>query len=75
MVSVELLSGLLDCLNKASRLEKLVLLGDVLQLPSIDPGNMMEDLFNAIRPDGFAVELITNHRSEGFLIFNNARRY
>ena len=75
MVSVVLFSSLIECLQKASCLTKVVLLGDVLQLPSIDPGNFMEDLFNAFRPEGLALELETNHRSEGSLIFENARRY
>ena len=74
MVSVVLFSSLIECLQKASCLTKIVLLGDVLQLPSIDPGNFMEDLFNAFRPEGLAIELETNHRSEGSLIFENARR-
>ena len=74
MVSVVLFSSLIECLQKASCLTKIVLLGDVLQLPSIDPGNFMEDLFNAFRPEGLALELETNHRSEGSLIFENARR-
>ena len=72
MVSLELFASLIKCLQQASRLTKIVLLGDVLQLPSIDPGNFMEDMFNAFRPEGFAVELETNHRSEGSLIFENA---
>ena len=42
MVSVVLFSSLIECLQKASCLTKIVLLGDVLQLPSIDPGNFME---------------------------------
>ena len=75
MVSLELFASLIKCLQQASRITKIVLLGDVLQLPSIDPGNFMEDMFNAFRPEGFAVELETNHRSEGTLIFENARRY
>ena len=75
MVSVVLFSSLIECLQKASRLTKVILLGDVLQLPSIDPGNFMEDLFNAFRPEGLALELETNHRSEGSLIFENAKRY
>merc|ERR1719376_177920 len=74
MVSLELFSHLLSALRKSSRLRKIVLLGDVLQLPSIEPGNMMEDMFKAFRIKGWTVELKTNHRSEGSLIFDNAHR-
>ena len=49
------------------------LLGN-LQLPSVDPGNFMEDLFNALGEVSMTVTLETNHRSEGNLIFNNATR-
>ena len=53
---------------------KVVLLGDHLQLPSVDPGNFMEDLYVAMRPQEFVVNLRTNHRSEGSLIFENATK-
>ena len=74
MVPIELFSWLLECLRRASLLRKVVLLGDVHQLPSIAPGNFMADLFVALEPRGLALRLLTNHRSEGSLIFDNAAR-
>ena len=53
---------------------KIILLGDVNQLPSIEPGNVLRDFFRALQPAGFAIELKTNHRSEGTIIFNNAEK-
>lgn len=74
MVSIELFSSLISCLLDNTQLMKVVLLGDVLQLPSIDPGNFMCDLFFSLRAADSVVELTTNHRSEGSLIFKNAER-
>merc|ERR1719233_811257 len=74
MVSIEIFQFLLKYLIEGSSLEKIVLLGDHLQLPSVDPGNFMEDLFTALKPRGHTVNLLTNHRSEGSIIFNNATR-
>ena len=74
MVSTEVFQWLLKHLIEGARLRKIVLLGDHLQLPSVDPGNFMEDLFTALGPRSMTVTLETNHRSEGNLIFNNATR-
>jgi len=74
MVSIEIFSLLIKYLQSGSRLQKVVLLGDHLQLPSVDPGNFMEDLYKAMITKGFVVNLKTNHRSEGSLIFNNATK-
>ena len=74
MVSPELFQWLLNCLLKSAKLEKIVLLGDHMQLPSVDPGNMLEDLYNALQTKGMIITLITNHRSEGKTIFNNATK-
>ena len=74
MVSTEVFQWLLKYLIEGARLRKVVLLGDHLQLPSVDPGNFMEDLFLALGPRSMTVTLKTNHRSEGNLIFNNATR-
>ena len=74
MVSTEVFQWLLKNLIEGARLRKIVLLGDHLQLPSVDPGNFMEDLFLALGPRGMTVTLKTNHRSEGNLIFDNATR-
>ena len=74
MVSIEIFHLLLKYLLEGAHLAKLVLLGDHLQLPSVDPGNFMEDLYIALKPRGFTVNLLTNHRSEGNIIFENATR-
>ena len=74
MVSTEVFQWLLKYLIEGARLRKVVLLGDHLQLPSVDPGNFMEDLLLALEPRSMTVMLKTNHRSEGNLIFNNATR-
>ena len=65
---------LLTTMLKGSELLKVVLLGDVLQLPSIEPGNLMSDVFAALKTRDFVVELNVNHRSEGKLLFENAKR-
>ena len=74
MVSIEIFQFLLKYLIEGSRLAKVVLLGDHLQLPSVDPGNFMEDLYIALKPRGLTVNLATNHRSEGSIIFSNATK-
>eukprot|EP00092_Neocalanus_flemingeri_P026030 GFUD01028215.1.p1 GENE.GFUD01028215.1~~GFUD01028215.1.p1 ORF type:complete len:1265 (+),score=407.13 GFUD01028215.1:55-3849(+) len=74
MVSIEIFQFLLKYLIEGARLSKIVLLGDHLQLPSVDPGNFMEDLFIALKPRGLTVNLQTNHRSEGSIIFSNASK-
>lgn len=51
------------------------LLGDVRQLPSIEPGNLLQDLFETLKPRKCAIELRTNHRAESELIVDNATRY
>ncbi|XP_015483175.1 DNA helicase B isoform X2 [Parus major] len=48
--------------------------GDTRQLPSIDPGNMLADIFEGLKSRGFSVELRTNHRAESQLIVDNASR-
>ncbi len=73
MVSLELFSLFMKCLMEGTELQKFVLLGDQLQLPSIGPGNIMEDLYAAMKPMELVVNLMTNHRSEGALIFEHAR--
>ena len=72
MVSLELFSQLLIPLLRDSTLTKIVLLGDHLQLPSVQPGNLMEDLYEALKTKDMSIDLTTNHRSEGHLIFENA---
>lgn len=53
----------------------LLSVGDIRQLPSIEPGNMLQDVFETLRSRGCAIELKTNHRTESQLIVDNATRY
>ena len=74
MVSIEVIQWLLRYMLEGSKLTKVVLLGDHQQLPSVEPGNFMEDLFKALKTRGMTVTLMTNHRSEGSIIFDNATK-
>ncbi|XP_040451880.1 DNA helicase B isoform X2 [Falco naumanni] len=74
LVSVHILSLVLKILCEHAQLAKLIILGDTRQLPSIDPGNMLADIFEGLRSRGFSVELRTNHRAESQLIVDNASR-
>ncbi|NXM81678.1 HELB helicase, partial [Oenanthe oenanthe] len=74
LVSVHILSLVLKLLCEHAQLAKLIILGDTRQLPSIDPGNMLADIFEGLKSRGFAVELRTNHRAESQLIVDNASR-
>ncbi|NWY42897.1 HELB helicase, partial [Sylvia atricapilla] len=74
LVSVHILSLVLKLLCEHAQLAKLIILGDTRQLPSIDPGNMLADIFEGLKPRGFSVELRTNHRAESQLIVDNASR-
>ncbi|XP_076076993.1 DNA helicase B-like isoform X1 [Mytilus galloprovincialis] len=72
MVAVSTFSTLLTTLMENSKLRKIVLLGDVRQLPSIEPGNLLADIFKSTYPIKSAIELKTNHRAESNLIIQNA---
>ncbi|XP_009956731.1 PREDICTED: DNA helicase B [Leptosomus discolor] len=74
LVSVHILSLVLKLLCEHAQLAKLIILGDTRQLPSIDPGNMLPDIFEGLQSRGFSVELRTNHRAESQLIVDNASR-
>ncbi|NWX17467.1 HELB helicase, partial [Aegotheles bennettii] len=74
LVSVHILSLVLKLLCEHAQLAKLIILGDTRQLPSIDPGNMLADIFEGLKSRGFSVELRTNHRAESQLIVDNATR-
>ncbi|NXS62298.1 HELB helicase, partial [Brachypteracias leptosomus] len=74
LVSVRILSLVLKILCDHAKLAKLIILGDTRQLPSIDPGNMLADIFEGLKSRGFSVELRTNHRAESQLIVDNASR-
>ncbi|NWR13658.1 HELB helicase, partial [Emberiza fucata] len=74
LVSVRILSLVLKLLSEHAQLAKLIILGDTRQLPSIDPGNMLADIFEGLKSRGLSVELRTNHRAESQLIVDNASR-
>ncbi|XP_075713029.1 DNA helicase B [Rhinoderma darwinii] len=74
LVSVRMFSAVLKLLYSYGKLAKVVILGDVRQLPSIEPGNMLADLFTALSRFNWAIELRTNHRAESQLIVDNATR-
>ncbi|XP_006633635.2 DNA helicase B [Lepisosteus oculatus] len=72
LVSVQILHSVLNMLVRYAQLKKLILLGDVRQLPSIEPGNVLADMFSSLSEVHWAVEMKTNHRAESQLIVNNA---
>ncbi|XP_016298630.1 DNA helicase B-like isoform X1 [Sinocyclocheilus anshuiensis] len=72
LVSVQILHSILSMLTKHAELQKFILLGDVRQLPSIEPGNTLYDLFEGLRKVRWAIEMRTNHRAESELIVRNA---
>uniref|UniRef100_UPI00398E6F11 DNA helicase B n=1 Tax=Pristiophorus japonicus TaxID=55135 RepID=UPI00398E6F11 len=74
LVSVQVLSTVLKLLMKYANLKKLIILGDVRQLPSIEPGNMLNDVYSSLSRIRWAVELATNHRAESQLIIDNAAK-
>ncbi|XP_034983812.2 DNA helicase B isoform X1 [Zootoca vivipara] len=74
MVPVRMLSRVLRLLLDHARLAKIIILGDVRQLPSIEPGNMLADIFESLQSRGWSIELKTNHRAESQLIVDNATR-
>ncbi|CAI5785554.1 UvrD_C_2 domain-containing protein [Podarcis lilfordi] len=74
MVPVRMLSRVLQLLLDHARLAKIIILGDVRQLPSIEPGNMLADIFESLQSRGWSIELKTNHRAESQLIVDNATR-
>ncbi|XP_071589573.1 DNA helicase B [Heliangelus exortis] len=74
LVSVHILSLVLKLLCDHAQLAKLIILGDTRQLPSIDPGNMLADIFEGLKSRDLSVELRTNHRAESQLIVDNATR-
>ncbi|XP_045144846.1 DNA helicase B [Echinops telfairi] len=75
LVSVGIFKSVLNLLCEHSKLAKLIILGDIRQLPSIEPGNLLKDLFETLKSRKCAVELKTNHRAESQLIVDNATRY
>uniref|UniRef100_V9K8Y7 DNA helicase B n=1 Tax=Callorhinchus milii TaxID=7868 RepID=V9K8Y7_CALMI len=73
LVSVQVLSSVLRMLMEYALLQKLIILGDVRQLPSIEPGNMLADMYN-FHGIKWGIELLTNHRAESQLIIDNATK-
>lgn len=74
LVSVGIFRSVLYLLLAHSKLSKLIILGDIRQLPSIEPGNLLQDLFETLKSRNCAIELKTNHRAESELIVDNATR-
>ncbi|XP_077194858.1 DNA helicase B [Paroedura picta] len=74
LVSVTVLSRVLKLLFQSAQLSKLIILGDIRQLPSIEPGTMLCDVFESLKSRGWSVELKTNHRAESQLIVDNSTR-
>lgn len=72
LISVRVFSKLINSLTKWSELQQVILLGDINQLPSIEPGNFLSDVFTTLEGRGVAVSLRTNHRSDSDLIVQNA---
>ncbi|CAH6778632.1 DNA helicase B [Phodopus roborovskii] len=74
LVSVGIFKSVLKILCEHTKLSKLIILGDIRQLPSIEPGNVLQDVFETLKSRGCAIELKTNHRTESQLIVDNATR-
>ena len=74
LISVRLFSMLVRILQCHARLEQIVLLGDISQLPSIEPGNLLSDVFQTLSLYSASIKLSTNHRAESQLIIENAKR-
>nr|XP_023682798.1 DNA helicase B isoform X4 [Paramormyrops kingsleyae] len=73
LMCVQIFHSVLTMLTKYSQLQKIIILGDLGQLPSIRPGNVLSDLFNSLLLVHWATETKTNHRAESELIVKNAR--
>uniref|UniRef100_A0A671N2X4 DNA helicase B-like n=1 Tax=Sinocyclocheilus anshuiensis TaxID=1608454 RepID=A0A671N2X4_9TELE len=71
LVSVQILHSILSMLTKHSKLQKFIILGDVRQLPSIEPGSTLCDLFEGLQKVRWAIEMRTNHRAESELMVRN----
>eukprot|EP00057_Strongylocentrotus_purpuratus_P028151 XP_011682625.1 PREDICTED: DNA helicase B isoform X2 [Strongylocentrotus purpuratus] len=74
LVPISVLPEVLSTLLGFS-LKKVIFLGDQHQLPSIDPGNFLQDIIEVFNHN-FIQTLETNHRNDegGKLIVENARR-
>ena len=72
LVAVTTFAFLIEVLIQEAKLRRIVLLGDVRQLPSIEPGNFLDDLFQSLSRIGCGVELRNNHRAESQIVVDNA---
>lgn len=72
LIPVRVFSKLISILNASAQLQQVILLGDVLQLPSIEPGNFLADIYQALMKHGVSITLNTNHRADSELIVENA---
>lgn len=72
LISVRVFSKLLSILCEWSQLQQIILLGDINQLPSIEPGNFLSDVYDSLKPHGVSISLTTNHRADSDLIVRNA---
>lgn len=72
LIPVRVFSKLISILNQYSQLQQIILLGDIYQLPSIEPGNLLSDVHSSLMQHGVCVTLETNHRTESELIDQNA---
>lgn len=59
---------------KKASLQQIILLGDKNQLPSIEPGNFLSDVYRALETYSSSITLRTNHRAESQLIVENASK-
>ena len=74
LISVKAFATLINILMKKAALQQIILLGDKNQLPSIEPGNFLNDIYCALEPYGSSITLRTNHRAESQVIVENASR-
>ena len=72
LIPVRVFSKIISILKESAQLQQVVLLGDILQLPSIEPGNFLADIYQALRKHGVSITLNTNHRTDSDLIVHNA---
>ena len=72
LIPVRVFSKLVGVLKASAQLQQVILLGDVLQLPSIEPGNFLADIYQALTKHGVSITLNTNHRADSELIVENA---
>lgn len=55
LISVRVFSKLIAILNRSSQLQQIILLGDINQLPSIEPGNFLNDVYYELMLHGVSI--------------------